>query len=263
MTAAQDADGIACLRGQALVISEDAESYSYKPVSTITAGTALLWTEITGGFVAGSGPLGIWAVSDYAFIAAEGGYVYGLGTAGDNVSVLDAGVATTNNLNAVHALSDQFAVAVGDSDTIVYTVTRDNWVAATATGGGNNLLAVWAKNRLEWFVGDDAGGLYYTLDGGNTWTQKVIPGSVSQINSIKFSNDAIGFIGAETVVPAGVMLRTFNGGYSWVVLPEGVQALPASDSIDAVAVCRDDPNFVVGVGLADDAADGVIILLED
>ena len=39
--------------------------------------------------------------------------------------------------------------------------------------------------------------------------------------------------------------------------------MPISDSIDAIAVCEHDVDFVVGVGLADDGADGHIVVGRD
>lgn len=271
MTPSEEPNALACLGLYVVVVSEDTESQHYKLKSLIDAGTALNWTEVATGYVAGNGPLDIWSVGNYAFIAAENGYVYGTEDATGGVSVLDAGVATTNNLNAVHALSDKFAVLVGDSDTIIYTLDGTTFQAATATGGGGNLKAVWCKNRTNWFVGDDAGGLYWTLDGGVTWTQQGAGGSVAlpganwtDINDISFASKSVGYISAEKDgTPRGYMLRTFDGGHSWVVLPEGVQSLPLTDAIYAHAACTEDVNFVVGVGLADDGTDGVIVVGQD
>jgi hypothetical protein len=264
-TNAQDANGIACVDSYVVVISEDAESHAYKLQSDVDNGVVSGWTEVTGGYVAGNGPLDIWSEGTYAFIVGENGYIYGLSDPTASVSVLDAGVATANNLNAVHAISDRFAVAVGDSDTIVYTTDRTTWQASSAvTGGGNNLLCVWVKNESEWFVGDDNGDIYYTTDGGVTWTQKALPGTGwAQINDISFASDSVGYISAEKTTTRGFMLRTYDGGYSWLVLPEGAGSLPLADSFDAHAACREDVNFVVGVGLGDDAADGIIIIGSD
>jgi len=55
------------------------------------------------------------------------------------------------------------------------------------------------------------------------------------------------------------LLRSYDGGYSWKVLPEGVGALPLADSFGALAACEQDANLVFGVGLGDNAADGIIV----
>jgi hypothetical protein len=56
------------------------------------------------------------------------------------------------------------------------------------------------------------------------------------------------------------MYRTFDGGYSWVVVPSVSGTYPAADELVAIAVCEYDPNFVVGVGIHDNATDGKIIV---
>jgi hypothetical protein len=260
MLASEDANALACLGDYVYVVSEDSESLHYKLKSVLNAGTVANWTEIATGFVTNNGPLDTWSVGTYAFIVGEGGYVYGTANVTTGVAVLDAGVATSNNLQAVHAISDEFAVAVGVSDTIIYTKDRVTWTAATATGGGNGLTCVWIKNQDEWFVGDDAGNYYYTLDQGVTWAAITMPVTLSQINDTSFSSDSVGYISAENSTPRGIMLRTYDGGHSWLALPEGSGNLPLSDSFDAHSSCVDDVNFVVAGGLADDAADGVLIL---
>lgn len=265
LSAAQDADGIACVDENVVVISEDSESHHYKPQADVDSGVVAGWTEVTGGYVAGNGPLDIWSVGNFAFVVGENGYIYGMADPTAAVTVLDAGIASSNNLNAVHALSDMFSVAVGDSDDVVFTVDRVTWTAATATGGGGNLLCVWAKNQDEWWVGDDNGDLWYTLDRGVTWTQKLIPviTNPSQINDISFASNSMGAISGERTTTRGFALRTYDGGYSWLVLPEGSGSLPLSDSLDAHALCSDDINWSIFVGLADDAADGLILVGND
>jgi hypothetical protein len=57
------------------------------------------------------------------------------------------------------------------------------------------------------------------------------------------------------------MFRTFDGGYTWVLLPEDVnKSMPLADRFTAIAACTADPNFVVGVGLNDNGTDGVIVI---
>ena len=66
-----------------------------------------------------------------------------------------------------------------------------------------------------------------------------------------------------TIAPAGRLLRTYDGGYSWIVLPEATGVIPANDRLNAIATCPIDANIVVGVGLADLTADGIIVVGED
>jgi photosystem II stability/assembly factor-like uncharacterized protein len=178
------------------------------------------------------------------------------------VTVLDAALATTSDLNAVHALNKKFAVAVGATGAIVMTTDGLNWEAVTGPSGVvDNWLCVWLKDKKTWLLGNDAGNVYYTVDGGSNWTQLTnLPVTFANVDDIAFSTNNIGYLSGATATPAGVILRTYNGGNSWKAIPEGVTNLPGSDNIDAIAACKYDPNFVVGVGLGDDAADGVFIV---
>jgi len=263
----EKADALACVSDYLVVVSNDSCSLHYKARSDVNRGLAGGWTEVTTGFVATHGPNDIWSTGRSAFIVGDGGYVYSVENPADGVQVLDAGVAAVENLNAVHAFDETHAVAVGDADTILYTTNGTTWQAAEAnTGSGADLTAVWMRTEREWWVGTGTGLLYYTTDAGASWTRKTLPGSnITAIHDIAFVAPGIGVV-CGTRAPAagavGAAWRTINGGYSWVALPESVGSLPDSDALNAVALCSDDINFVVLVGLVN-TSDGVILVGED
>jgi hypothetical protein len=262
MDASENADALARLNTRIVVVSNDDGAIHYKNISDIVAGTPLLWTRNATGIVVGGEPLDIWSTGLHAFIVGSGGYIYSLTNPVAGVTVLDAALATTSDLNAVHALNKKFAVAVGATGAIVMTTDGLNWEAVTGPSGVvDNWLCVWLKDKKTWLLGNDAGNVYYTVDGGSNWTQLTnLPVTFANVDDIAFSTNNIGYLSGATATPAGVILRTYNGGNSWKAIPEGVTNLPGSDNIDAIAACKYDPNFVVGVGLGDDAADGVFIV---
>ena len=242
----QAANAIACLGDDVVVVSNTAGSLSYKTKADILAGTPFLWSEVITGFETGGDPNDIWSVGVGAYIVGDGGYVYWLETPSAGVELLENSVITDENLNAVHALDDENAVAVGDSDTILYTTNRITWVVSPAvTGGGNNLNAVWMKRESEWWVVDSAGAVYFTEDTGATWTEKTLPGAgITVLNDIQFMQASIGYIGG-VAAGAGALWRSYDGGYSWVRLPEGVGTLVGdSVTISAIAACSEDPNKI-------------------
>lgn len=167
-----------------------------------------------------------------------------------------------DDLYDVHALAADFAVAVGENGAIVYTEDGDTWTESPATpvGVGVSLLCVFVKSETEWWVGTDGGQAFYTLDAGVSWTEKTFPNSgTGTVDDIKFPTDSIGYMAHATATPRGRILRSYDGGQEWIVLPESEAILPLNDTVNALAECGD-PNFIVGVGLADDATDGYIVV---
>ena len=257
------ATGIACLGDYIVVISNVDLAHHYALKSQFDSGADPIFTQVLGGYVAGGGPNDIWSTGLYAFIVGDTGYVYGLEDATGAVVVLDAGVATGQQLNAVHALNSEFAVAVGNNGAVIFTQNGVTWQAATGLGMGRNLFCVWVKSETEWWIGDNQGRLVYTIDQGATYFEKAFPGSgTGAIYDIQFPTDSVGFMTHTTVAALGRLLRSYDGGYSWIVLPEATGVIPANSRINAIATCPVDANIVVGVGLGT-APDGFIVVGED
>lgn len=265
LLATEDGSGIACLGSYLVVVSNESCSLHYAPKADVVPTDDPAWTEVSTGFVAAKCPNDIWSIGNSAFIVGDGGYVYFCEDPTAGVSVLDAGVATVDNLLAVHAISDTFAVAVGNNGAVIYTDNGTSWQSANPpVGVAINLNCVWVKSEDEWWVGTSTGRLYYTLDRGVTWTQKAFSGSgTGQVRDIAFSTDSVGYMAHSTAAPAGRILRTYDGGNSWVIIPEGTAVMPTNDYVGALAACTEDPNFVVGVGLAGNATDGFVVVAQD
>lgn len=265
LSASEDPTGVACVGDYIVVVSDDSNSLHYVAKSAVKTTGDPVWAEVTTGFVVGGQPLDIWSVGSKAFIVGNGGYIYSTEDPTAGVTVLDAGVAVIDNLNAVHALGKEFAVAVGNSGAIVKTLNGTVWTAVTPrpVGYGVHLTSVWALSETVWLIGTNDGRLLYTVDGGVSFTTKSFSGSgTGVVRDIAFATPSVGYISHSTTAPAGRILRTYSGGNSWVVLPEGLGSIPANDRVTALAVCVD-ANFVVGVGLADNGSDGYIVVAQD
>jgi hypothetical protein len=260
--AANAPSAIACVGNYVVVASNAANSLYYALKTQFDGMTDPAFTAVATGLVANKEPNDIWSIGNYAFVVGDGGYVYEIEDVTAGVAVLDAGSAVTSNLNAVHAISQTMAVAVGDGGTVIYTTNGSTWATTTTNpvGAGVNLTSVWVMNENEWFVGSDAGRLYYTLNQGATWTEKSFSGSgAGVVYDISFVNDTVGYISHSTAAPRARVLRTYDGGNSWVIMPED-GSMPLADRFTAIATCPYDVNLVVAGGLADDAADGMIVL---
>jgi photosystem II stability/assembly factor-like uncharacterized protein len=260
--AAEDADGIDCVGSYIVVVANASASLHYALKSEFGT-TDPSFSEVTTGFVAGGEPNAIFSIGGMAFIAGDGGYVYKLEDPADGVTALETGTLTSSVLRDVHAMSQESAVAVGDNGVVLYTENGTTWslTGASPVGHGVTINCVFVKGESEWWVGCSDGNVYYSLDKGDTWTAKAFTGSgAGEVYDIEFSTDSVGWIAHKTSATKGRILRTYNGGYSWARTPESGATAPASDQLNALAVCPLDPNFVVGVGLADDASDGHIVI---
>ena len=220
---------------------------------------------MTTGYVVGGEPNDIWSLGGYAIIVGNSGYIYKTIAPATEVVLLDAGAATTSDLFSVHALSEDFAVAVGNDGVIV--VIQNELAALLSTspiGIGTDFGSVFVKTESEWFVGDNAGVLRRTLDGVKTWTSITLPGgSVTDITEIQMSSKSIMYVSA-TRSGKGEVYISVNGGESFIRSPRGnAGGMPNNDEITALAVCEFDVDFFVGVGLASDNTDGFIVIGSD
>jgi hypothetical protein len=259
-----DVSGGACVGINLVAITNTGCSLWYAPLADILAGTET-WTEMTEGFVALHCPNGIFSLDPrHTWIVGDAGYIYFAEDPTAAVTVQEAGVVTAENLKAVHAYDSQNVVAVGEANAMLVSRNGgDTWAAVTGPAVGDDLNCVWMRGIDEWFVGTDAGELYYTRDGGLSWTEKAFPGSgAGTIKDIKFSSPTVGWMAHNTATPNGRILRTIDGGYSWYVAPEGNTSIPTNGGISSLAACENNVNLIYGGGLAvagSGEQDGILI----
>lgn len=258
MTTGQVPTGIACVGDHIVVTSNETNSVHIALKSEFTTTPNPTWTEVSTGFVVGGEPNDIWSIGTEAFICGDGGFIYRMTDPTAGVTVLDAGVAIQDDLQAIHALDDNTIAAVGTGGGIVATSNGQSFQEITSpVGVGVILTTVWIKEAKEWWIGGDDGNLRFTEDEGVVWTTKAFNGSgAGTVEGVAFSGSSIGYLSHTNATPAGRLLRTYDGGQSWIVLPETSGNLPANDQINAIAACVDNVNFLVGVGLGDNATDG-------
>lgn len=230
-----------------ILLCNSSNSHIYGTLEEVDNGTDV-FVEVTG-YTASKQPTALFAVtSAEIYVVGVGGYIYKLTAANLAPTVVDAGVLTTNNLNAIHGYRSQ-VVAVGASDTVVLSLDGgSNWQLGTATGGGNNLTTVFVHSEDTWFIGDDGGNLYYTRDKGATYTTIKLPDTVSSIKHIEFTNRIHGVL---TAVISGspdksYVYRTSDSGQKWR------RAKPDFDNmtvpVSYEGAFAPDENHVVGFG---------------
>lgn len=239
-----------------VVISENSDSHHHILFTDLEAGAASAWSEISTGYVAGGSPRAIYVKStSEVFIVGEGGYAYKMTSPTSAVTVIMDGSLTSQNFNDIDG-SKAVIVAVGNSNALVVSVNRGTtFVSKTGPKVGVNLNAIEVINEDIWFVATADGELYYTLDGGDTWTLSLSDG-LDAINDIRFFDENVGYLVAQIGGQARVY-RTDTMGNSWHYQGPWISGLPDVERINFAFPCG--PNEVIGGGRVSAGGDGLIV----
>lgn len=246
--------GMDGLGNYVVVVSNADAAYHYALKSQFTATTVPTWTRVAMTH----NPNNIFSLGNVAFIAADWGALYKLTSPSGTIVTLCDSSLTTSDLKDVHALDANYILTVGDTGTVLKSV---DGVTFTKVAFPNlkDLTCCWMSSKTRWWVGTADGFLYYTENSGTDWASKSFSGSgAGAVYDIDFSTEAVGYLAHTTAGNVGRILRTYNGGYSWLVMPEGTGTMPSNQKIERVAVCADSPNLVYGAGLGV-ATDGILI----
>lgn len=263
----EDASDLAGVGTNVVVISAEDNALHYAPVQDILLEQEA-WTRVATGFVALKLPNRIFSLGrTFTWIAADDGYIYFSSDITAGVTPQTDGSVTVEDLVDIHGVDELNLIAVGDSNAVLVTTNGGNvWSSVTGPAPAVNLTACVMRSAREWIVGDAGGNLWYTRDGGLSWTAKAFTGSGSgTINALAFATRSVGFM-AHTLNGKGWVLRTVDGGASWTRVPDGgnISSFTDNDRINRLAVAPSAPddiraNVVWAAGLGADAADGILL----
>jgi len=198
-----------------VVVAKSENAYYVSPINQMT-GALGAWTKITTGFVAAKTPNDLFVESpSRVYFVGDGGYIYLSTNILAGVSVLDAGNATAQNLLRIHGKNGAL-YASGAGNATVKSVNRGVTWTATAASVTGTLQALAVKDQYEAFVGTAAGAVYYTTDGGATWTQLALTGTaLSAVQDIVAPTDECLFIAATRTGPTAAIFQSTFGGAMW------------------------------------------------
>lgn len=249
--------------GLLILITNTGNALLWTRVSEIYEGVNT-WNRVDTGFVLAKQPNAFtFANVNNGWIVGNGGYIYFTDDVKGGVEVQDAGVATSQNLNAVHAANALSVLAVGNSNAVVYTSNGGTtWEAVSGPSVGVNLASCWMWDENTWLVGEGAGGtgkLWLTVDRGITWTQIKLPATYLQIDRIAFTSQAEGYLSARGAGQSYI-LRTITGGNKWSVLPNGKKGVAVNNTyLKDIATTEKFSNLVYAAGLANNGTAGIVL----
>lgn len=263
LPANQSPDAAVCVGPYLVVISNGDCSLHYALITDLLEDTSD-WTEIATGLVCPTGaPNKAFSLGrTQTWIVGDGGYIYFSDDITAGVEAQSSGDVTSQDLADIHGFDESNLLAGGGSNALV--LSRDGgltWALATAASAkaGVAITAVWMLSDNEWLVGYADGDVYYTVDAGANWTEKALPGALTQIDGIKFATRTVGYLIGRTAT-AGKILRSISGGHTWYVLPEASGlSIPTNLHFNGLAACGDNPNFVLAGGIKTADGDGLVV----
>lgn len=244
-----------------LSVSEAAGGHVYTLRPTRNGQTAT-WTLVTSGYDAGGAPRAIYAKSlSKIFIAGANGFIYRTDSFATGVEVAHDASLTTEDFNAIHGYG-QVMVAVGTNDTILYSINEGvTYTEPDSTPNDGNITGVWVLSHHQWYVTTAGGGLWYTDDQGQSWSERGLPSgvTVTSIAHLAFAPESTQ-VGAMVVVTAGGSLvwRTVTGGRTWFIDSPGIGDQPDAVTISGLALCG--LNQIVVAGTRTGGTAGIIAI---
>lgn len=195
-------------------------AFYYSPINQTTGVPSSTWTKVSTGFDSAGGHLSrdfFVLSSREVFVVSDGGYIYKSTDITAGVTLVSAGGATTVNLTHVYGLGEVVA-ACGATGKVVVSLNRGaTWGLTTSDPSANTLNTIAIRAALEFWVGDANGGVFYTLDGGTTWSSKAMPATLAAVQDILWVTPEVGYLTATIAGPLGRIITTVNGGQTWII----------------------------------------------
>lgn len=162
-----------------------------------------------------------------AIIAGQLGRIFKTDNGG--LSWTQKQINTTTWLKDICFINDSVGWVVGNSDVLMKSTDGgETWIQQTITNAGNLYWVQFINENIGWARGNS---LFYTDNGGNTWSE--IPASFGVVH---FVNNNIGY-GVE----ASIAYKTTNGGLSWNMVTQ-----PSSELMNDIYFVNEMNGWAVG-----------------
>jgi len=230
-----------------IIVSREGLGGALQGQTAYTDNNGASWTVVNiGGAAAQHGCVyggGMWVQDQYIWLASSLGYIYRSADYGETWVAMSPGTLTVQNLNAIHFCDNMNGMAVGLTGVVLKTVDGGlTWAAMTVPAVQTNFTVFMLDAKRAW-VGNGAGGLWYTTDGGVTWTQRTgwTGSGAGMVRGLSFLNELVGLMAVNSAGVVGSVLRTIDGGHEWQVL-----TTPTNSGLNAIVAAREDLAYAVG-----------------
>ena len=178
------------------------------------------------------------------------------------VTVLTDGSLTTQNVNDIHAKGNAVLAGCGSNALLFSTNKGETFSLITGPEPGASLTAVWLIDNNIWWVGTGTGNLYYTTNGGSTWTEATPDAALTVINDINFVDDIVGCFSGQAGAGASAarIYRTTDNGHSWHNTSPYLSGLVAAERYNVAVECG--YNKILAGGRSSAGGDGVALFGE-
>lgn len=173
------------------------------------------FTKVTTGFLAAGQCNEMLSLSSSElWLCGDGGYIYYTNDVTSGVQVSSAGATVTANLLRIDGNSD-ILVATGATGASIKSTNRgQQWTPLTVAPSANSLQALSVVDQFNYIVGDSAGGVYYTKNGGESWGTKTLETFLA-VQDIVMVTREVGWLAGTITGPVAHLWYTLDGGNSW------------------------------------------------
>ena len=208
-----DPTGIEIFGNFVVVLDTTGNGYWVSELNRFT-GAPLSWSNVTTGFTSSNQPNDMFvASSGLMFLCGQNGRIYKVTNALTGAEEIFTGGGA--DLIRISGDGNGTIVAVGESGVCIKSTNNGVTWSAIATPTSGTLRAVEVMDQYLFWIGSGTGGIWYTLNGGETWVQ-FSPTGVVRVDDIVFATEEVGYIlaGAPNTTTAR-LYTTYNAGRDW------------------------------------------------
>lgn len=264
-----DPTGLEIVGNYVVVLDTAGNGYHFAEINVYT-GAPGSWTNVTAGFVASKQPTDIYVISPTeVYFSGNGGYVYKSTDIPSGVTVIEAGNVNTVNYRRITGDLGDTIVIGGESGRVVKSLNRGTTFAnVTLSPTSATITAVQCLDAFRYWIGTSGGAVYWTENGGETFTQSTLPGGThTVVDDIYAATDEVIHISTR-VSSTAQLVTTWYGGAVWTssaVATQRIQNFPTATRFNRIACPRDvDPttasNYIALGGLSGGGTDGALFI---